>query len=153
MNRTMTLIALLLLAACGPAADMHQATDEHGHAAEAEPETGPHGGRLLEDGDFALELAIFETGVPPEYRAWATSDGMSVSPGDVDLDVTLTRSNCSVSICVADDGVGFEPTHRDGHGLANLAERVAALDGHLAVDSGPGRGTIVRATLPIPEAG
>ena len=38
---------------------------------EEEAQTGAHGGRLLEDGDFAIELAIFEQGVPPEYRAWA----------------------------------------------------------------------------------
>ena len=102
MNRTMTLLVLLCLAACGPAEDRHQATDEHGHAAEAEPEMGPHGGRLLEDGNFALELAIFETGVPPELRAWATIDGVPVSPGDVDLAVTLTRLGGMT------DEIGFE---------------------------------------------
>ena len=57
----------------------------------AEPATGPHGGRLLSDGDFALELAVFETGVPPEFRAWATGKGVPLAPGDVDLHVTLTR--------------------------------------------------------------
>ena len=91
MNHTITLVVLLLLAACGPAQDRHQETDEHGHAAEAEPEMGPHGGRLLEDGDFALELAIVENGMPPEYRVWATMDGAPVAPEDVDLAVTLTR--------------------------------------------------------------
>ncbi|MDJ0938310.1 MAG: efflux RND transporter periplasmic adaptor subunit [Woeseiaceae bacterium] len=104
MNRTMILFALLLLAACGPADDMRQSTDAHGDAAEAEPETGPHGGRLLEDGGFALELALFEAGLPPEYRAWATSDGEPVPPGDIDLTVTLTR------LGGVTDEIGFGPS-------------------------------------------
>ncbi|MDT8428024.1 MAG: efflux RND transporter periplasmic adaptor subunit [Pseudomonadales bacterium] len=57
----------------------------------AEPITGPNGGRLLTDGDFALELAIFETGVPPEYHAWASRDGTALPPQTVDLQVRLTR--------------------------------------------------------------
>lgn len=58
---------------------------------EAEPEKGEHRGRLLKDGDFVLELAIFETGVPPEFRVWITNDGQPVKPEDVSLVVTLTR--------------------------------------------------------------
>jgi cobalt-zinc-cadmium efflux system membrane fusion protein len=33
---------------------------------EGDYERGPNNGRILVDGDFALELTIFETGVPPE---------------------------------------------------------------------------------------
>lgn len=60
-------------------------------AEEAEPEKGPHGGRMLREGDFALELSIFETGVPPEYRIWATDEGNPIDPDDVDLNIKLTR--------------------------------------------------------------
>lgn len=61
-------------------------------AAEAEaPVRGPNNGRLLVDGDFIVELAIFETGVPPQFRAWVTDAGRPVPAGDVALDVTLTR--------------------------------------------------------------
>lgn len=69
--------------------------DEHGHGhdehAEEEGEKGPHGGRLLADGAFALELAIFEQGVPPEFRAWFTNGGKPVAPSAVKLSVELTR--------------------------------------------------------------
>jgi len=43
---------------------------EHSHSA---PEIikGLHGGRMLSNKHFELELSIFETGVPPEFRAWA----------------------------------------------------------------------------------
>jgi cobalt-zinc-cadmium efflux system membrane fusion protein len=59
--------------------------------AASAPERGPHNGRLLADGDFVLELAIYETGVPPEFRAWATENGQAVPPEDVNLEVELTR--------------------------------------------------------------
>lgn len=52
---------------------------------------GPNGGRLLESDGFAIELSIYESGVPPEYRAWAYSDGTSLAPSEVDLTVVLTR--------------------------------------------------------------
>ena len=52
---------------------------------------GPNGGRLLQSGDFAIELSIYESGVPPEYRAWAYSDGTPLAPSVVDLTVVLTR--------------------------------------------------------------
>lgn len=70
-------------------------TDAHGaiaaESAAQEPEKGPHRGRLLVDGPFALELAIFESGVPPEFHAWPTLDGKPLPLGQVDLVVELTR--------------------------------------------------------------
>jgi signal transduction histidine kinase len=38
-----------------------------------------------------------------------------------------------------------------GTGLRGLADRVAAIDGRLEIDSKPGHGTIIRADLPCPE--
>jgi cobalt-zinc-cadmium efflux system membrane fusion protein len=58
---------------------------------QTEPEKGPHRGRMLRDDDFAIELAIFETGVPPEFRVWVTDKGKAVSPDKVDLNIKLTR--------------------------------------------------------------
>lgn len=60
-------------------------------ATQDEVEKGPHNGRMLRDGSFALELAIFETGVPPEFRVWLTQDGKALDPKTVDLNVKLTR--------------------------------------------------------------
>jgi cobalt-zinc-cadmium efflux system membrane fusion protein len=64
-------------------------------AAEAPEEItvpqGPHGGRLLQDGGFAVELAIFEEGVAPEYHAWAYQDEKELPLSDWQLAVTLER--------------------------------------------------------------
>lgn len=74
---------------CG-SADNADAVNMDGHTT-TEPEKGAHGGRLLTEGDFALELAIFETGIPPEFRVWITQGGETVAPGQVKLQITLTR--------------------------------------------------------------
>lgn len=90
-----TLAALLSLTACGgsnPEGSEHEAHDDRGHHGEiAAAETGPRNGRLLADGGFVVELAIFEAGVPPEYRAWVAQDGEPVSPHAVKLTVELSR--------------------------------------------------------------
>jgi signal transduction histidine kinase len=48
---------------------------------------------------------------------------------------------------VRDDGVGG--AHPDGTGLLGLNDRVAALGGRLRVESPPGGGTWIAATLPL----
>jgi cobalt-zinc-cadmium efflux system membrane fusion protein len=87
--------AVLMLGLIGCDGVSHQQNEQavtgHGDAVEAEPSKGPNGGRLLVDGEFALELAIFETGVPPEFRVWVTEGDEPVSPKDVKVRATLTR--------------------------------------------------------------
>ena len=56
----------------------------------------------------------------------------------------------SVSVHVEDDGVGFDPSAADGHGLAGLRSRVAEVGGELDVVSAPGEGT--RVTVRVPGA-
>jgi cobalt-zinc-cadmium efflux system membrane fusion protein len=82
------LIAFISLAGCG--SEPRPATEEHVDE-PAEAARGPNGGRLLEDGEFTLELAIFESGVEPEFHAWATEGGQPLDPSDVSLVVELSR--------------------------------------------------------------
>jgi cobalt-zinc-cadmium efflux system membrane fusion protein len=60
-------------------------------ASEAEPEKGVNGGRMLREGDLAVELTIFETGVPPEFRVYVTQNDKLVSPKQVELNIKLSR--------------------------------------------------------------
>ena len=64
--------------------------------------------------------------------------------------VSFTRGNGRAVVEVADDGVGGADPGR-GSGLRGLADRVAAFDGSLEVDSPPGGGTRVRAEFPLDE--
>ena len=63
--------------------------------------------------------------------------------------VRVSRRDGRVVVTVTDDGVGGA-NPESGSGLRGLADRVAALDGMLAVESPPGSGTRVRAEIPVP---
>jgi signal transduction histidine kinase len=61
--------------------------------------------------------------------------------------VSVARDNGRAVVEVRDDGIGgADPAA--GTGLRGLADRVAALDGRLELQSRPGEGTIVRAEIP-----
>jgi signal transduction histidine kinase len=61
--------------------------------------------------------------------------------------VQVERENGSVYVLVCDDGVGGADASK-GSGLRGLEDRLAALDGTLAVDSDSGHGTTVTAVIP-----
>ncbi len=66
------------------------------------------------------------------------------------VSILLTRKNESVSIVIEDDGRGFRPgeTSDSGLGLAGMQERVNLLDGTLAIESSPGKGTTLVVSVP-----
>jgi cobalt-zinc-cadmium efflux system membrane fusion protein len=106
--KTLLLVVSLSLSANLLASSDHDhGHDEHDEHHEEEPEKGAHSGRLLEDGDFVVELAIFEQDVPPEYRAWATMDGKSLQPSDWKLEVQLTRLGGEVNTFAFKTGQDF----------------------------------------------
>jgi signal transduction histidine kinase len=62
-------------------------------------------------------------------------------------EVTVSRADGHVLIDVRDDGIGgADPAA--GTGLRGIADRVAALDGRLRIDSPPGGGTLLHAEIP-----
>lgn len=96
-NRITKFIAIILLGsfinACGNENEQRGSEKSmHGSANDnIKLMKGTHGGKLLNSGDFTLELAIFEMGVPPEFRAWASFKGKALPPEEVNLHITLTR--------------------------------------------------------------
>jgi two-component system sensor histidine kinase DegS len=68
----------------------------------------------------------------------------------------MSDGSAQLRVVIADDGQGFAPgSQRNGRGrslgLTSMRERVEALGGTLRVDSQPGSGTQVTATIPLPE--
>jgi nitrate/nitrite-specific signal transduction histidine kinase len=53
---------------------------------------------------------------------------------------------------VRDDGVGGAAPRPGGFGLTSMLERVQGLHGSLAIESEPGSGTAVSASVPLPPA-
>lgn len=80
------LILTLPLAACGDATETQEASDGDEAAAK-----GPNGGLLLKDGDFAVEVTIFEDGEEPRFRVYPTKGGEPVDPKSVKLAIILNR--------------------------------------------------------------
>jgi signal transduction histidine kinase len=66
-------------------------------------------------------------------------------------EVLVERRNGSLRLTVVDDGVGGASTG-EGSGLSGMADRLAALDGRLTLDSPRGGGTTVVAELPLAPA-
>jgi GAF domain-containing protein len=67
-------------------------------------------------------------------------------------EVTARVESGTLVVEVCDDGVGGARGDH-GTGLGGLEDRVSALDGRLVVESPPGGGTRVCASLPIPDQG
>jgi len=61
--------------------------------------------------------------------------------------VRVTREHEDVVVEVVDDGIG-DADPRGGSGLRGLTDRLAAVDGDLAIDSPPGQGTRIFARIP-----
>jgi two-component system sensor histidine kinase UhpB len=61
-----------------------------------------------------------------------------------------------IVLAIADDGRGFDRRERLSHskrwGMTTMQERAAAVGGRVAVESEPGRGTVVRAIVPEKQA-
>jgi two-component system sensor histidine kinase UhpB len=72
------------------------------------------------------------------------------------VDVELSAANGTLQLVVHDDGRGFDVSaarkraaHGGSQGLLSMQERVALAGGDLEIDSAAGRGTSVRARLPL----
>ncbi|HMJ34551.1 MAG TPA: DUF4118 domain-containing protein [Baekduia sp.] len=64
-------------------------------------------------------------------------------------EVTARIEHGTLAVQVRDDGVGG--ARRDGTGLVGLADRLAALDGQLRVESPADGGTLIAAAIPLPR--
>ena len=66
--------------------------------------------------------------------------------------ITVRDEEGSLFVSVADDGRGFDPDRTRGLGILGMEERIRQLGGTLAIQSTPGNGATVRATLPVAVA-
>jgi signal transduction histidine kinase len=67
--------------------------------------------------------------------------------GARNAEVSASVDGGTLTVEVRDDGVGGAKP--GGHGLLGLQDRLAALDGALRIESPPGAGTLIAATIPL----
>jgi len=174
MNKNILYTLLVLIVGIGLAAWLwleppHH--DERGHDGESHytaeqeetVEKGPQGGRLLRDGDFALEITLFEKGVPPEFHLYSYQNSQALNPNDVSVVIKLTRLDNQVDTFnfqvqgdyLRGDGVVTEPhsfdvsveatyqgkrhtwQYENYEGRVQIADRVAAESGVKTEAAGP----------------
>ncbi len=126
---TLALVALPL-SACGSEVEHGEAEQGEGEHDEAEAPEGPHGGRLLKDGDLGLEITIFEAGQEPSFRVYPYWKGAELEPGKVRLQMTLTRLGGKVdrfSFAKKDDFLAGQGVVREPHSFD--VEVVAVVNG------------------------
>ena len=109
---------------------------------------------LAERASTPVELNVSDDRYPPNVEAAAyfvaaealtNVDRYSAASSAT---VSVTTDGQRLLIEITDDGVG-EADQTRGSGLRGLDDRVSALGGALAVSSPPGRGTTVRASIPL----
>lgn len=123
--------------------DLSSAHAEHGDdeandlhtEAETEPAKGAHGGRLFQQGDFSLEVKIFETGVEPQLRLYAYQDGQPLNPNNVQANMTIQRLDTQQQLrftpeadYLLGDQVVYEPHSFDVSLQASYAKTNYAFD-------------------------
>jgi signal transduction histidine kinase len=65
------------------------------------------------------------------------------------VQVCVVHQADQILLTVQDDGCGFDPQRVRGLGLLGMEERARHLGGTFQIDSQPGRGTLLRVTLPL----
>lgn len=117
-NILLSLVAAGVILSGSPIIESHAAEESKSADASASAEIpkGPHGGKLFEQDGFAIELALYETGVPPEFHVYAYQQGKSLAPDAVELEVELTRVDGQV------DHFSFKPLKDYLRGQGMVAE-------------------------------
>ena len=68
------------------------------HLNESNHIKGHHGGRLLSEEDFQIEITIYERGIPPQFRVHVFDKGQAIKPEEVKLTIELYRLGGRVDV-------------------------------------------------------
>ncbi len=91
--------------------------------------------------DPSAEIAVYYTALEALANAQKHAPGARIS-------LDLRRTGDQVVLAVSDDGPGFELGVGDHQGgLTNIVDRVTSIGGEVAIDTAPGRGTLVTVSL------
>lgn len=145
--------------------------DMHEHdAPPAEFPRGPHGGKLFTEGNYSVEVTIYEQNVPPHFRLYTYQDGEPLPPAASSIRMQLDRlgrepqtftfqqeANYLRSEQIVEEPHSFKATVIAEHGgkrhtfsydqveaRVQMTDRQVALNGIEILTAGPAR---IRSTL------
>lgn len=84
-------LAVVILRMKKTTVEEHHEHSALGHEHEADHIQGPHGGRLLSDDHFQIEIAVYEQGIPSLFRVHVYDNKKVVDPDKVKLTIELHR--------------------------------------------------------------
>ena len=88
------------------------------------------------------------------FSCLAAIDNAAKHAGPAEVSVHAWDTAQALHFTVSDTGCGFDPNRTPtGDGLSNMHDRIAAVGGTLAVESGPSRGTRLHGSVPDPWPG
>lgn len=93
MNKIQSIFIISSLLTAASLSQFSYAGSHHGGEEQHKEEEAkrPNNGKLLTQGDLTLELQLFENGLPPEYRIFATYKGAEIEAKDLDVSMQLVR--------------------------------------------------------------
>jgi signal transduction histidine kinase len=66
------------------------------------------------------------------------------------ITIDLLVINKTLSISIADDGIGISTEVQPGNGLSNMKKRSAEMNGDFIIESGKNKGTKIICNIPLP---
>jgi signal transduction histidine kinase len=103
-----------------------------------------------------VDLLTSEAAAQVLYIAREAASNVIRHAGARRLTIRLQACDGQVTLCMQDDGRGFDPAHvtgRGSHGLRNMAERAQLIGARLVITSRRQIGTEVRVEIPARSAG
>ncbi|MBA2659919.1 MAG: efflux RND transporter periplasmic adaptor subunit [Nitrosospira sp.] len=82
----------------GEASGTKDKPEAKGNDTALEPQKGPKGGKLFTSDGFAVEVTIFEKGVPPQFRLYLYENGKPLPPTAAKVTATLSRLGASAQV-------------------------------------------------------
>lgn len=126
--------------------------DASGGPQRVEPREGPHGGKLLGDDHFAVEVTIYEKDTPPQFRVYLYHDGQPLAPAAAKVIIELARLDGEKNTfafrpegdVLVGDGIVAEPhsfdvTVRVEHDGESLAWIYDSYEGRTAISAASAR--------------
>ena len=103
----------------------------------------------------AVEAGSSDASLPPEVQlalfrvAQEALSNIARHSQASAVQIHLNLDEEQVCLSIADNGQGFNPQNlSNGYGLKSMRERLSALNGHIHIESAPGKGTTILACCP-----